>query len=320
MGRWRPRGDMPGAIDAILAPFAPRPRPDVALPALPPLPVVPRPPESGRAAGRGAVTPGQRSENTPRSPGEPLNRPLGGGRPAEQVNADGDTATFSRAAGQGASESTASGASGQSSGAAGEANGSGATGSGSGAGRGEGTAPNGEPLTAEEVREVERLRARDQEVRIHEQAHIAAAGPLFRGGPFFEFERGPDGVNYVVGGSVSVDTSPGRTPEETIQRARIVQRSALAPAEPSSTDRRVAAQAARQEAQARAELAEQRAGEASGAGGSAGGSGEPAGITTQSRITENTGASAFEVATGVSAAPPGVSSGSLRSPLIDIYA
>src|SRR5690606_2788786 len=48
----------------------------------------------------------------------------------------------------------------------------------------------------------------------------------------------------------------------TIEKARQIRRAAQAPAEPSSTDRQVAAQAARMEAEARAELLQQQLREA----------------------------------------------------------
>lgn len=114
-------------------------------------------------------------------------------------------------------------------------------------------------LTDEERAQVEKLQARDREVRTHEEAHRAAAGALFRGGPSYSYQTGPDGRKYAVGGSVQIDTSPGRTPEETVQKARRIRQAALAPAEPSSTDRAVAARAAQMEAEAQAELATQRA-------------------------------------------------------------
>ncbi|NRA58083.1 MAG: hypothetical protein HRU13_08245, partial [Phycisphaerales bacterium] len=48
----------------------------------------------------------------------------------------------------------------------------------------------------------------------------------------------------------------GRTPEETVQKAQAIRRAALAPADPSSTDRSVAAKASRMEAAARQAIAE----------------------------------------------------------------
>ncbi|MEO1535188.1 MAG: putative metalloprotease CJM1_0395 family protein [Planctomycetota bacterium] len=118
---------------------------------------------------------------------------------------------------------------------------------------------NGEPLSEADLQEVEKLKARDQEVRTHEQAHVAAAGALYRGGPTYSYRTGPDGNRYAVGGSVQIDTSEAPTPEETITKAQQIRRAALAPQEPSSTDQSVAAKATRMEAQARAELAAEQA-------------------------------------------------------------
>ncbi|MEM9083421.1 MAG: putative metalloprotease CJM1_0395 family protein [Planctomycetota bacterium] len=115
-----------------------------------------------------------------------------------------------------------------------------------------------EELTDEEKQQVEELKARDAEVRAHEQAHVAAAGSLHRGGPTYSYQTGPDGKKYAVGGSVQIDSSPGKTPEETLMKAQRIRAAALAPAEPSSTDRSVAAKATRMEAEAKREIAEKQ--------------------------------------------------------------
>jgi len=100
------------------------------------------------------------------------------------------------------------------------------------------------------------LRARDREVRAHEQAHLAAAGGLATSGPNYSLTIGPDGRLYAVGGSVDVDTSPvAGDPEATIDKARQLIAAALAPAQPSSADLKVAAQAAAMELRARLEIA-----------------------------------------------------------------
>lgn len=130
-------------------------------------------------------------------------------------------------------------------------------------------------LSDEELALLAELKARDQEVRQHEAAHLAVAGPLATSGPTYTYQKGPDGVNYAIGGEVGIDVSPGRTPEETIERARIVQAAALAPAEPSGQDLAVAAAAQQLEQQARAELAQQNREESesnavSGSGSAAG--------------------------------------------------
>ncbi|MBP6202236.1 MAG: hypothetical protein KA435_04170 [Azonexus sp.] len=111
-------------------------------------------------------------------------------------------------------------------------------------------------LTPEELKRVSELKSRDREVRQHEQAHMAAGGGLITSGASFTYQKGPDGVNYAIGGEVGISTSPGRTPEETIQRARQIKAAALAPADPSGQDRAVAAQAAQMEQGARLEQAQ----------------------------------------------------------------
>ena len=124
-------------------------------------------------------------------------------------------------------------------------------------------------LTEEEKAEVNDLKARDREVRTHEQAHLSASGGLAMGGASFQQERGPDGRMYAVGGEVQIDTSEGATAEESITKAQRIRRAALAPAQPSAQDRQVAAQAARMEAEARQEKTsgeEGSSGEASGTG------------------------------------------------------
>jgi len=115
-------------------------------------------------------------------------------------------------------------------------------------------------LSEEERRILNELRARDAEVRAHEAAHLAAAGPYANGAPTFEFQTGPDGRQYAVGGEVSIDTSPvPGDPEATVRKAQTVKRAALAPRDPSEQDRAVAAQAAQLEAQARQEVKAEKA-------------------------------------------------------------
>ena len=113
-------------------------------------------------------------------------------------------------------------------------------------------------LTEEEKKQVESLKKIDQEVKAHERAHMAAGSGLTIGGANFEYQRGPDGKMYAIGGEVKIDTSRENDPEATIRKMQKVRRAALAPTQPSATDRSVAAQASQIEAQARTELAQQR--------------------------------------------------------------
>jgi len=86
-------------------------------------------------------------------------------------------------------------------------------------------------------------------------------GDLVRGGATFTYATGPDDKRYAVAGEVSIDTSPGRTPEETIPKAQHIRETALAPAEPSPQDRNVAAKAVQMESNARRELGSAQRGE-----------------------------------------------------------
>ena len=113
----------------------------------------------------------------------------------------------------------------------------------------------GKTLTEEEQKQVDELKARDAEVKAHEQAHIAAGGSYVRGGASYDYQTGPDGKKYAVGGEVSIDTSPVEgDPQATINKAQVILKAALAPAEPSGQDKSVASQARQMMASARKEL------------------------------------------------------------------
>lgn len=102
---------------------------------------------------------------------------------------------------------------------------------------------------------VARLRSTEEKVKAHEAAHKAAGGAM-TGPVSYSYTRGPDGKNYITGGEVPINVSPGRTPQETISRMQQVMRAALAPADPSPQDRAVAAQAATTAQNARQQEAE----------------------------------------------------------------
>ncbi|MDR3197481.1 MAG: hypothetical protein LBU34_06375 [Planctomycetaceae bacterium] len=113
-------------------------------------------------------------------------------------------------------------------------------------------------LTSEEQQQVQKLKARDLEVRTHEAAHVAAGSPYVTGGPTYTYQTGPDGKSYAIGGEVGIDTGEiSGDPEATIRKMQTVAAAALAPAEPSGQDQKVAAAARQKEIQARAELARQ---------------------------------------------------------------
>lgn len=117
------------------------------------------------------------------------------------------------------------------------------------------SSPTEQGLSPEELKQLTELKARDREVRAHEQAHQAVGGQ-YAGAISYTFQRGPDGAQYAVGGEVSIDVSPvAGDPQATIEKMRVVRAAALAPAEPSGQDRAVAAEAMQIMLKAQAEVA-----------------------------------------------------------------
>jgi hypothetical protein len=120
-------------------------------------------------------------------------------------------------------------------------------------------------LTPQQKEQVDKYKAADREVRAHEQAHLAAAGSLAMSGANFSYVTGPDGVRYAVSGDVTIDTSPvPNDPEATLQKAQEIIRAALAPAQPSPQDLRVASEAESMAFRAMQELMQQKLSAASG--------------------------------------------------------
>jgi hypothetical protein len=114
-------------------------------------------------------------------------------------------------------------------------------------------------LSQSQIAQIQKLAATDRSVRSHEQAHLAAAGPYSKGGAEYSFATGPDGHLYAVAGEVALDTSADPSdPRKTIEKARVIQAAANAPADPSAQDRAVAAMAVEMEASAQQELAARR--------------------------------------------------------------
>lgn len=116
-------------------------------------------------------------------------------------------------------------------------------------------------LSEEELKVIEELKVRDREVKAHEQAHKSVGGQ-YTGAVSYSYQSGPDGKRYAVGGEVPIDVSPiPGDPQATITKMTVVKAAATAPAEPSTQDQLVAAQAARQLAEAQSDLAEQKSAE-----------------------------------------------------------
>lgn len=129
----------------------------------------------------------------------------------------------------------------------------------SAAARTQGRVVNGKELSESQVRQLTKLQNRDTEVRAHEAAHISAGGDAIRSGATYEYQSGPDGKQYAIGGEVQIDLSEvPNDPLATILKMERVRSAALAPADPSSADASVAAEAAKIIAKAQAELAERK--------------------------------------------------------------
>ncbi|WP_083000632.1 putative metalloprotease CJM1_0395 family protein [Halomonas sp. GT] len=120
------------------------------------------------------------------------------------------------------------------------------------------TRPDGTPLAPEEIQHLEQLKQTDREVRQHEMAHQTVGGP-YTGGASYEYEVGPDGKRYAVAGEVPIDYGPvPGNPTATIEKMQTVIAAALAPAEPSSKDIQVAAQARQYLLEAKLEAAREQ--------------------------------------------------------------
>ena len=138
-------------------------------------------------------------------------------------------------------------------------------------------------LSEEEKAKVEELRKVDREIRAHEQAHKAAGG-RYAGSASFEYQTGPDGKRYAVSGEVPINAAPVEgDPEATVEKMDQIVSAALAPAEPSAQDRKVAAQARAAKNKAQAERSAQKVEESQAALGPQGGRGQ---ITAQQPVPE----------------------------------
>jgi hypothetical protein len=84
-------------------------------------------------------------------------------------------------------------------------------------------------------------------------AHQAAGGG-FTGAPSYEKVKGPDGKEYAVAGEVPIKIVKGKTPDETIKNMAQIKAAALAPADPSPQDLKVAQTADMIAAKAQQEL------------------------------------------------------------------
>jgi len=112
-------------------------------------------------------------------------------------------------------------------------------------------------LSDAQLLEISKLKARDTQLQQHVQAHHAASSGVDVSSASFTYQRGPNGVNYAVSGDVKIDTSAPAAPEDRLAQAAMISDVALAPADPTPTDRAVAAKAQQMAQQARIEIMQQ---------------------------------------------------------------
>ncbi|MCX7723824.1 MAG: hypothetical protein N2042_01075 [Thermodesulfovibrio sp.] len=89
----------------------------------------------------------------------------------------------------------------------------------------------------------------------HKMAHKGVAGK-YAGAVTYQYTRDPDGKLYITGGEVFLDTREERQPEDTIKKMEIIIAAALAPADPSPQDIRVAQIAAIKKRKAQIEVSQ----------------------------------------------------------------
>ncbi|ATP38892.1 hypothetical protein CSE16_02020 [Solibacillus sp. R5-41] len=100
--------------------------------------------------------------------------------------------------------------------------------------------------------EIDQLKLMEREVVAHESAH-KAAGANVTGGISYSHATGPDNQRHITGSEVSIHLPSTGESDSTISLLEKVRQAALAPAEPSVQDLRVAASASTQIQQVRAE-------------------------------------------------------------------
>lgn len=100
----------------------------------------------------------------------------------------------------------------------------------------------GRELSQSDQELLQRLQARDAKVRNHEAAHVMAAGGQ-ASLPTYEYQLGPDGRRYAIGGAVNLSIlSTGEAGADARQAGRAL-RAALATGEPSAKDIQAAGKA-----------------------------------------------------------------------------
>lgn len=105
--------------------------------------------------------------------------------------------------------------------------------------------------------EVSQLVIIEKKVIAHEQAHKSVGGE-FTGAMSYSYTNGPDGKRYITGGEVSISIPSTDDKAQMIRMLERVKNAALAPADPSGQDLKVAASASAKQMAVRADLAKEK--------------------------------------------------------------
>lgn len=113
-------------------------------------------------------------------------------------------------------------------------------------------------VSDEDKSAISRLKMVENEVIAHEQAHKSAGGSI-AGAASYSYSIGPDGKRYITGGEVSLRTPATDDKEQKVNLLNRVKQAALAPAQPSSQDIRVAAGASAEQVSLNAAIQKEKA-------------------------------------------------------------
>lgn len=113
-------------------------------------------------------------------------------------------------------------------------------------------------ISDEDKSAISRLKMIENEVIAHEQAHKSAGGSI-AGAASYSYSIGPDGKRYITGGEVSLRTPATDDKEQKVNLLNRVKQAALAPAQPSSQDIRVAAGASAEQVSLNAAIQKEKA-------------------------------------------------------------
>lgn len=129
-----------------------------------------------------------------------------------------------------------------------------------------------EKETPEELAAIRQLVNAEKKVVAHEQAHMSVGGQ-YAGAASYGYTNGPDGKRYITSGEVPISVPSTDDPEKMLVALKQVVKAALAPADPSPQDIKVAQSANAKLLSVNAEISVKKASKAYGGKGTSGNGG-----------------------------------------------